>query len=144
MKTIDIAPNYKIDREGNVYNRYGKVLKPRAVGYKGTNNSMYLQYALYHNKKRITVYQHRLMAEAFIPNPHVYTCVDHIDGNKSNNTLDNLEWVSNSENIKRAYDAGLIFLPYEHRQGYSTRFSEGATTIPKGSRAESLEAQGVS
>lgn len=43
-------------------------------------------------------YRHRLVAEAFIPNPDNKPCVDHIDGNPNNNALDNLRWVTASEN----------------------------------------------
>lgn len=50
---------------------------------------------------------HRALATAFIPNPGEKPEVNHIDGNKFNNSLDNLEWVTYSENISHAYKNGL-------------------------------------
>lgn len=47
---------------------------------------------------------HRLVAETFIPNPNNLPCVNHIDGDKSNNSVDNLEWVSYTDNLQHAYD----------------------------------------
>lgn len=62
---------------------------------------------LYKNTKRMTFYIHRLVAEAFIPNPDNLPQVNHRDGNKLNNDIDNLEWVSAKQNCQHAYDNNL-------------------------------------
>lgn len=49
---------------------------------------------------------HILVALAFVPNPHKYKEVDHIDGNKNNPSASNLEWVSHQENVRRAAARG--------------------------------------
>lgn len=54
------------------------------------------------------VYVHRVIADTFIPNPLNLPQVNHIDGNKCNNCVTNLEWVSQSDNIKHAFSTGAM------------------------------------
>lgn len=75
------------------------------------------------NHKCKTFSFHRLIAKLFIENPKNLPCVNHIDGNKLNNSLNNLEWVTFSENAKHAIKNGLAII----RKGVLTkngRFSE--------------------
>lgn len=61
------------------------------------------------NPKRKNLYVHRLVAEAFLPNPNGYKEVNHINGNKSDNRAENLEWVSLQQNRDHAKKTGLIW-----------------------------------
>lgn len=74
----------------------GRILK--TANCVKTNYGIYQIVCLCINNKKTTNFVHRLVAEAFIPNPENKPQVNHIDGNPSNNNISNLEWVSASEN----------------------------------------------
>lgn len=59
------------------------------------------------NKSHKEIKVHRAVAELFIPNPHNYPQVNHIDGNKENNCVTNLEWVTAQKNIQHAIKLNL-------------------------------------
>lgn len=78
------------------------ILKPRV------NPNGYHIVTLYdRNRKPHQIAVHRLVAEAFIPNANRILVIDHVDGNKTNNSVYNLEWVTSRENSIRAYNSGL-------------------------------------
>lgn len=89
-----------VDNHGN-YQEKLKAVRPRS------NNCKYLYVALSIKDKAISEAVHRAVAKAFIPNPELKPMVNHIDGNKLNNNVCNLEWATCAENHKHAFNTGL-------------------------------------
>lgn len=103
MKEIEIAPNYAVDVDGKIYNRKtGNALAQRL------NRDGYLVVELWKENKKTVYTVHRFVAKAFIPNPDNLPCVNHKDGNKANNKVENLEWVTYSQNTIHAFELGLM------------------------------------
>lgn len=86
----------KILSDGTVLGNRGKPLKPKL-------HQGYIKVRL----EKGWVNLHRLLAQEYIPNPNNYETVNHKDGDKLNNSLDNLEWVSRQDNLYHAMDMGL-------------------------------------
>lgn len=100
---------YHARADGTIYFKQffpGTVLKPSLTGAK---NRKYYKVNVWDTEKSkgVNRYIHRLVAEAFIPNPNNYPVVNHKDGNKLNNVYTNLEWCSYSHNNQHAIDTGL-------------------------------------
>ena len=71
-----------------------------------TSHKGYYNVVLHKNGNHFTKAVHRLVAEAFIPNPNNLPQVNHIDTNKKNNNVSNLEWITNEDNMKHAVQHG--------------------------------------
>ena len=98
-KPIDGFPGYWVNSYGRIWSeRSNKWLKP------ATNGNGYLGVVLCRDGKQLTKTIHRLVAEAFIPNddPEHKDTVDHIDGDKTNNRADNLQWLSRADNVRKS------------------------------------------
>lgn len=95
-------PRKTVYKDGRVAFHQPKNLKPQEVK-KG-----YLRAEPTVDGKKVMCMIHRAVAEAFIPNPENKPQVNHIDGDKKNNCVENLEWVTNDENYKHAAENGLL------------------------------------
>ncbi len=107
---------YQVSNYGKVRNKKtSKILKPYLT--RG-----YLRVSLYNDSGRKCKLIHRLVAEAFLSNPHDKPAVNHINGCKTDSNVCNLEWVTSSENMSHAHSNGLR--PEVNTQGEKNGFSK--------------------
>nr|DAX43153.1 MAG TPA: homing endonuclease [Caudoviricetes sp.] len=96
-----------VDRVLAVTNQKERLFKGRVLLQTMNKQVQYKQVSLWKENKGTSYYVHRLVAEAFIPNPEGKPEVNHIDGNRQNNHISNLEWVTSGENSLHASKTGL-------------------------------------
>lgn len=103
MKQIKQFPNYQIDINGNIQNlRTGRILKT------GKNQKGYHQITLSNNGKSKTITIHKLVYITYIGQTKKGYDINHIDGNKNNNSVSNLELITRKENAQKAVINGQI------------------------------------
>ena len=106
---------YEISNLGNIkslkrmitHRRHGEIAISERIRKLHVCKNGYLVARLNNGVNSRTINCHRIVAETFISNPENKRTVNHIDGNKSNNCITNLEWATYSENHQHAYDTGL-------------------------------------
>lgn len=104
IKKIEGFDLHEVDTDGRVFSS----VRGRRIQLKPRNNgSNYLRVTLIKDGAEKQCLVHRLVASHFLPNPGSLATVNHIDGDKSNNAVDNLEWMSLRDNIDHAYRTGL-------------------------------------
>jgi hypothetical protein len=102
-KPFPIDPQYMVSDNGLVYSlKSRKHLKTKVV------KSGYVLVILFIKSKIRPFLVHRVVAITFLPNYDNLSDVNHIDGNKQNNELSNLEWISHADNIRHAHRIGLF------------------------------------
>ena len=130
---------YEVSNYGNVYSiRNKKILKL------SKDNLGYLRVMLCKNDKQKSFLVHRLVAIAFIPNPENKATVNHIDEDKTNNHVYNLEWMSRGDNVR--YSKCKKVLCIETGQPYDSMADAeretGAKNIGKACRGKQKTAGG--
>lgn len=101
LRVLDLFSGYTIREDGVVTSRFDRTIKPQV------SRNGYIRVELWKDGRGKKYLLHRLLAQAFIPNPEGKPQVNHIDGDKENNALSNLEWVTQRENQIHAYKLGL-------------------------------------
>ena len=102
LRVLDLFSGYTIREDGVVNSRFGRTIKPQ-VGKNG-----YVRVELWSGGKGKKYLLHRLLAQAFIPNPDGKPQVNHIDGDKTNNAVSNLEYITQDANMSDASRTGLL------------------------------------
>lgn len=102
-KEYPLNTNYIVYEDGRIYSkRRGKFLTPK-MNYDG-----YHRIQIWKDNKSKYVAWHRVVAETFLSKPsEKHNVINHKDGNKTNNNVNNLEWVTQQENIQHAWKTGL-------------------------------------
>lgn len=135
LNCVEFPDNYEVSNEGRIRSKTRKVFHPKSgeISLKSKIMKLQLHRTGYYrvrfcvNGKKYTRSVHRLVAMAFIPNSDENSEVNHIDGNKTNNFVDNLEWVDHSENMQHAVDTLLLKNPC----GVNARNSKYVTSVYK-------------
>ena len=97
IKNIQNWEEYTIDTKGNVYSRRKHKYLKQSI-----NRNGYCKVTLQKDKYKKMYSVHRLVAETFIENINNYPCVNHIDSNRRNNSVENLEWCTHKQNTQHA------------------------------------------
>ena len=101
--TIKNHERYEISQNGVIRNKINKKIKSQYICSSG-----YYMVSFSYNNKTKPQRVHRLLAMTFIPNKDNLPFINHKDGNKLNNSIENLEWCTHSFNMKHAFKMGLI------------------------------------
>lgn len=110
-RDIDGYPGYQISslsRVRSISNPNKRSYKEGRVLKSHLDTKGYYRTCIYKNGKKVTLKNHRLVAQAWIPNPENKPWINHIDGDPKNNSIENLEWCTHQENVDHAWDTGLM------------------------------------
>jgi hypothetical protein len=101
---VDYSNWLEVTKDGKIRNPKTGVERKQNLLHTGY---CFVSFSMGSRCKKKTIRVHKAVAETFIPNPHNYPQVNHIDGCKTNNKVENLEWVTNSQNVQHSLEIGL-------------------------------------
>ena len=135
---LNATKGHEVSSFGRVRNRKGRILSSPTYGH--NTNKWYAHLNVNINGKNTSCYVHRLVAESFIPNPDNKETVNHINGDKTDNRVVNLEWATRSENTNHAWSNGLheeTRRLARQRKGYKSPVAKPVICIETNVRYES-------
>lgn len=148
MKNVKLYKNYILYKDGRVYSEKRQGSKGHFVAM-SPNTHGYLSFKIWRNGKCYNKQVHRELSKAFIKNPKNLRCVNHKDGVKLNNKLENLEWCTHSQNNMHAYRTGLRkaksssgykYITFESQtEMWRVSVSLGNSKIVKGQRHKTIK-----
>ena len=128
-------PNYEVSNDGQVRGkRFGVIRKLTDNGYG------YYVVSLWKGKTTKRKKVHRLVAEAFLPRADENLVVNHKNGDKHDNNADNLEWVTQRENLRHAFKTGLKPITEKQRNAARNNMKHNAKNFVR--RVQSIDANG--
>lgn len=133
---LDDYPRYKISKDGRIYSMTHQTIMKGSTTEEGRRSVTISD----KNKKLKTMYVHRLVAFAYLDNPNNYPIINHISGDPSDNSVENLEWCTYSQNSRHAYDTGLN----NNKSGVSRIGEDGIEIERFDSIANASRATGIS
>lgn len=116
--------------DGYMVSNKGRVRSKNKILSENDNGRGYLTVQMSIKNHPFRRYIHRLVANAFVDNPHNYPQINHKDGNKRNNNVDNLEWVTPEMNSRHAWTTGLC-KGFERTENYKRKVSESVKGLWK-------------
>lgn len=103
----DLGDYYLISDTGEIKNSKTNLIRKKNINHEGY---YFVSVSLGSRENKPCIKIHRAVAETFIPNPQGLPVINHKDGDKLNNSIENLEWCTYSENLQHAYAMGLIHI----------------------------------
>lgn len=132
---------YQASNLGNIKSLNYRNTKKEKILKGGINPSGYIIVGLHINNKRKSITAHKVIATTFIENPNNLSEINHLNGIKTDNSVNNLQWCTHKENMRHAYDTGLKCGKKGEEHGYSKLTEKKVLAIREDNRLHRIIAK---